>query len=454
MPDSFEHIEEGLPASERRTFSRQPVRTLAYVELDEGNGGIILNASEGGLSVQAVMSLMEDSLPKMRFQLSQSNDWLETSARVVWANESRKVAGLEFVDLPEQTRSHIREWLAGGASGTDSNERREPAVAQAHALDHDQGASAVGKELAVADAVTAPPVAPAPVPARVPLTPVFGKTSAFRANFLPLKSVPLDATRSDRVWNLAGLLAVLAIVSLVAGWIAGRGTFDGLWQKPRATASPAKTTQPNFAPVSGADEPISEIEIVDIHNQRWMIPFSPAATGYQTSSHGQTQSAEFPAINPAATTPKIQSPATGDDSNLQQPNPPVVAAPSDSAASIPIPSQSPDPRALTPPTPQAEPQAARPASVLQRGALIYHVDPVYPELAREQGIQGTVKLQVTIGETGTVRSAIAVSGPGLLIEAARSAVRRWRYTPSLLDGKPVESQEYVSIVFQLPPTSQ
>jgi TonB family protein len=463
MPGAFEHIEERLPVSERRTCSRQPVRALAYVELDEGNGGIVLNASEGGLSVQAVMSLMEDSLPKMRFQLSQSKDWLETSARVVWANESRKVAGLQFVDLPEQARLHIRQWLAGEAVGVEPDERREPAIAQDHAddqaddhaHDHDNGAGAIGEEPAATRATTAPAVGPTPVPPPAPAMHVFGQLSAFEAETHPLASGPLTANSSERAWNIAGLLAVLAIVSLAAGWIAGRGTLDSLWEKLRETTPPAKTDQPDLPPVSaGASGPIQEIEIVDIHNQRWTIPFSPTASANQPSPRAQAQSTEWPSFNPAATAPEIRSPVVADGANSQQPNPPVVAAPSDNAASIPLASQSPDPRDLAPPAPKAEPQATQPASVLQHGALIYHVDPVYPELAREQDIQGTVKLEVTIGETGAVRSVIAVSGPGLLIEAARSAVRQWRYTPSLLNGKPIESQEYVSIVFQLPSTSK
>ena len=63
-----------------------------------------------------------------------------------------------------------------------------------------------------------------------------------------------------------------------------------------------------------------------------------------------------------------------------------------------------------------------------------------------------MQLEVTIGTNGLVRSVIALSGPGMLIEAARSAVREWRYTPSLLNGKPVESTVDVSVVFHLPPT--
>jgi TonB family protein len=474
MSDAFEHVDEGLPASDRRTHSRQPVRTLAYVELDEGNGGIVLNASEGGLSVQAVMSLMEDSLPKMRFQLSQSKEWLETGARVVWANESRKVAGLEFVDLPEETRSHIREWLAGGAVETETGEPRERAAAynDAHEQighqtnyqtdnqtggkppDLDRGADAIGKEPDIIGATPTPPadsaVAGLPVPAR----PIFGQAGSFQTKTQPPPSGSRAASNPERAWNVAGLIALLAIVSLVAGWMAGRGTFNGLLDNPWGTASSAKTARASLAPVSaGAGSPISDIEIVDVHNQHWTIPFNPVAGTNPGNSHGQAAPVEWPAFNPAATVPEVQAPAAGDDAGSRKPNPPEVAA-SGNAASIPVPSESPDPRDLTPPAPKPEPQAARPPGTLQRGALIYHVDPVYPEIARDQNVQGTVKLDVTIGITGAVRSVVAVSGPGLLIEAARSAVRQWRYTPSLLDGKPVESQEYVSVVFQLPSTSK
>jgi TonB family protein len=477
MSSAFEHIDEGLPASDRRTHLRQPVRTLAYVKLDEGNGGIVLNASEGGLSVQAVMSLMEDSLPKMRFQLSQSNDWLETRARVVWANESRKVAGLQFVDLPEETRLHIREWVRAGAADAELGEPPERIAAYNHAHDQvdskiagqvDDQTPSVPRELArevgsigmgrdTSGSTTAPPVEPVstPAPVRPPASTsqLFGQMPTFQRSAQPTKSISPEAKRLDRAWNIAGLVALLAIISLVAGWIAGRGTLDGLWDNLQGKASPVKTPPATLAPVSAsADSPISDIEIVDIHNQRWTIPFSLIASTNPATSHSQTAPVKWPAFNPVATVPEIQAPAAGDDAS-QKPNPPEVAAPKNSA-SIPIPTTSPDPHDLAPPSPQPERQTALPASVLRRGALIYHVDPVYPELAKEQNVQGTVELQVTIGVTGAVRSVIAVSGPGLLVEAARSAVRRWRYTPSLLDGKPVESQEEVSVVFQLPSTSK
>lgn len=445
MPGTFEHIEQRLPAPERRTCSRQPVRSLAYVELDEGNGGIVLNVSEGGLSVQAVMSLMEDALPQMRFQLSESKGWLETSARIAWTNESRKVAGLQFVDPSEKIRLQIREWLAREAVlvGVTSDEHQGPA----QVYDHENGKS--GKGPAAPDA-TSPAASASPTFSYTPSTHTSEQTSEFKEKSkseLP-QSGSHEVNRSDRAWNLAGVAALLAIASLAAGWIAGRRTFSGPGEKTSGTASPASVAQADATQLSSAaTEPISEIEIVDTHNQRWMIPFNPTTSGNQTNTNAgrQTKPQGWPAFNPAAA-PEIQSRTVADDADSQNSNPPVVAAPSDNAGSILLQPESADSRNLTPP----ETKAGPPTSVLKRGALIYHVDPVYPEMAKQQQIQGTVKLQVTIGENGAVRSVIAVGGPGMLIEAARSAVRQWRYTPSLLDGKPIESQEDVSIVFQLP----
>ena len=71
MSNTFAREHDQLPGSDRRSCLRQPTPCLAYVELDEGNGGVILNISEGGLSVQAVASVMDDFLPGVAlFQLA------------------------------------------------------------------------------------------------------------------------------------------------------------------------------------------------------------------------------------------------------------------------------------------------------------------------------------------------------------------------------------------------
>jgi outer membrane biosynthesis protein TonB len=55
-----------------------------------------------------------------------------------------------------------------------------------------------------------------------------------------------------------------------------------------------------------------------------------------------------------------------------------------------------------------------------------------------------------IGDDGKVLRVEPVSGPPLLVEAAVSAVRQWRYGPSLSDGHRVQIQEDITLVFRLP----
>jgi TonB family protein len=65
-----------------------------------------------------------------------------------------------------------------------------------------------------------------------------------------------------------------------------------------------------------------------------------------------------------------------------------------------------------------------------------------------------VELRVTVAEDGTVRDIQVVSGLGVFTEAATSAVRRWRYTPALLDGKPVEMVREINLEFRPPPATR
>jgi len=81
------------------------------------------------------------------------------------------------------------------------------------------------------------------------------------------------------------------------------------------------------------------------------------------------------------------------------------------------------------------------------GLLIQRTSPVYPQIAKEARISGTVVIQATISKTGAVTNPHAVSGPSMLQGPALDAVRRWRYRPYVLDGEPVEVQTTVSVTF-------
>jgi len=99
----------------------------------------------------------------------------------------------------------------------------------------------------------------------------------------------------------------------------------------------------------------------------------------------------------------------------------------------------------------------RQATSLQLGHLFSRVEPIYPEEAKQQGIQGTVKLHAIIGRQGSVQNLESVDGSPVLMAAAMNAVRQWRYTETLLAGQSVETEEDIAITFRLsnptPPTN-
>jgi cell division septation protein DedD len=109
MPDAVQSS-ESPQTSERRLHLRQRV-LLSCMQLADDNGGIILDISERGLAMHVVRNLRGDLWPQMRFQFSQSENWVETRGRIAWIGASKKVAGIEFVDLPEEARDQIREWI-------------------------------------------------------------------------------------------------------------------------------------------------------------------------------------------------------------------------------------------------------------------------------------------------------------------------------------------------------
>jgi len=105
-----------------------------------------------------------------------------------------------------------------------------------------------------------------------------------------------------------------------------------------------------------------------------------------------------------------------------------------------------------PPPPQPKPVNTRPIRVggnVILAKLVYHPDPEYPTLARIAHVQGTVVLEAIIGKDGTIQELKVLSGPALLVQAAREAVERWRYQPTLLNNQPVEVLTEISVRFTL-----
>ncbi len=85
-----------------------------------------------------------------------------------------------------------------------------------------------------------------------------------------------------------------------------------------------------------------------------------------------------------------------------------------------------------------------------RPQLTRRVDPVYPQKAREAGLEGAVRLRVAISRVGSIEDVTALSGHPLLVEAAADAVRQWRYRPTVLNGRPVPVLTVLTVTFLRP----
>ena len=77
------------------------------------------------------------------------------------------------------------------------------------------------------------------------------------------------------------------------------------------------------------------------------------------------------------------------------------------------------------------------------------MQPVYPPLARQARIQGTVQLRAIISKQGTIENLVLESGHPMLAGAAIDAVRQWRYRPYLLNDDPIEIETEITVNFLL-----
>ncbi|HEV2569398.1 energy transducer TonB [Sphingomonas sp.] len=139
--------------------------------------------------------------------------------------------------------------------------------------------------------------------------------------------------------------------------------------------------------------------------------------------------------------PEVQPQAQPQTPRLDAP-PPIVAAP------VPAPVQV----AVAPAPPPPAPVASGPVRVSDLDAkAVTVIAPKYPIESRRKREQGTVVLAVSVTPDGGVSEVRVAKSSGFerLDKAALDAVRRWRWSPTMRDGVPVEVRGTVDIPFIL-----
>ena len=97
--------------TERRSCLRHKVHGPVFASFDGVTGGMILDLSEQGLSMQAVIPVEVNRRLRFSLDLPDSDAPLETTGYIAWADALGR-AGVRFSDLPEDARLRLDQWLA------------------------------------------------------------------------------------------------------------------------------------------------------------------------------------------------------------------------------------------------------------------------------------------------------------------------------------------------------
>jgi PilZ domain len=96
---------------ERRQSIRRRFENLLYVEVEPGNGGMVLNVSEHGFGFRAVKRVRPKQEVKFAFNLDEKRR-VEGKGRLEWSDKEGRVAGVQFTDVSDEFLSEMRNWMA------------------------------------------------------------------------------------------------------------------------------------------------------------------------------------------------------------------------------------------------------------------------------------------------------------------------------------------------------
>ncbi|HZI46925.1 MAG TPA: energy transducer TonB [Pyrinomonadaceae bacterium] len=99
--------------------------------------------------------------------------------------------------------------------------------------------------------------------------------------------------------------------------------------------------------------------------------------------------------------------------------------------------------------PKPAPQLVRVSQTVLVSKAISLPRPVYPPMAKQIRLQGSVNVQVFIDETGKVISAKAISGHPLLVPEAQKAATQARFSPTMIGDTPVKVSGVITYNFVL-----
>jgi hypothetical protein len=534
VAECHESVEAIHPMRDRRLQMRTTPAARSYVALGGTNGGIVLNISETGMALATAEPLVvDDYFPRICLQLPSSGKSVEISAQIVWLAESKKSAGIRFVDLTADTRNQISNWIASEEPAPEFDGLTPaPVESLIPAAPESIPKEPVGSVFPEQEQPSSPELIAHTAPqASNTLTPEILDASprsfvedlhekvhrpALVAGFAPQVRTGKVEPSADRVedspshihtfeisvFQVAAIMFLFAVISLAFGLTVGRGPLGKRLRDAQKSilaadaTSPAlpdlpgeTTSQTSTAPAANTlnspavDQPAQEVEesLIDSHNSSGANKLDDATASEKESKESARDSESFAKLpstdsspkaahlpkavdarsgapkNPAPRRATLAPPAA---SRLSSPSTVLVSGPGDGSKPFRLifpekPIAASSSFAMTSQlsvvvAPEPGPEVPHKSSRLQAGELVSFVWPRYPRPGDRYGSSETVKVRTTIGELGQVLDVKHVSGSVSLLPAAMSAIRLWRYKPTLLNRRPVRAQQDVTIEFRPP----
>jgi TonB family protein len=525
---------------ERREHPRHEIAPVSYVEVGPDNRGMLLNISESGLAFIVAMRLAQDDFTSMRIQFADSMESIEVCGQIAWLSDSKREAGLRFVNLTEEARKKIASRIPQEQLPLQARENtlalpapclfqpEIPELPKLKILTPEDALSDVG--------LCEQPQMPAASPFALQSAPQVGtspNTDAWdvasqnfslqpqlHSGLKPEISSIASRSRIKRSRGLAAALTLAAVITLTISRIAtlppvqnemggyvARSTpnttklnpeinpenralstskaADSHLQMPENSDSRPRESQPRAATADRAHGPETHAAATlpgkrsvehrpsnppvtyAIRQAQGALPENQPARLSENALSSQPKPVENSPNQVVANAPqrpqKESAPATAANLPTDVPSGTTVAAmkqvesPTTPSVQQPLAPATPtwsvavstDPYPSIRVSGNTNSQKPSPGKNLWIGHAISRIEPVYPEDAKRQGIEGAVKLHVIVSRDGQVRKVELASGPALLAQAAMRAIREWRYSLTLVGGQSVETEQDVVVTFRL-----
>ncbi|HUI52506.1 MAG TPA: energy transducer TonB [Terriglobales bacterium] len=182
-------------------------------------------------------------------------------------------------------------------------------------------------------------------------------------------------------------------------------------------------------------------------------PYAPAGVHPHTAASESGRHAPPPChiCQPRSIPPTIATTLSGQSRDEGGPDDNLIpGAPSGEA--VPGGLNPPNTSRPVPPPPDNPPpvkQRYQVSELQQMAQLVTRIEPIYPPLAVQIHREGRVELHAIIATDGSIQSLEVVSGDPFFIQSAVSAVRQWRYRPTILSGRPIEVDTHITVIYTL-----